>query len=297
MKPSHRSLLLHPLFLIIVFANDNWWKYTYPGWLTGKLSDVAGIFIFLVFLNVLMPGKKWVTTIFTILFFTWWKSSLSDPFIHWMNSSLHLPVQRTIDYTDLLALLVIPIALRLQPYQYKTALLNRVIKPVAFLFCITVICATSMYRYPAYITPANEFKLDKNYYTRLTEEQILHKLDSLNIAYVKDSVEMYPAATGGFYLKVDHGKDSAAEWIPVDEMKNPQLYYKYTTTAYYKVPVLALEKDTINNIKFRINTEGKRQRSIQLISMQLPGQINYGYYMQPRVFKKYRAIIHSILTN
>jgi hypothetical protein len=40
-----RDLLLHPIALAaiaVLVANDHRWKASHPGWLTGKLSDVAG---------------------------------------------------------------------------------------------------------------------------------------------------------------------------------------------------------------------------------------------------------------
>jgi hypothetical protein len=53
-----RELLLHPIPLAaiaLLLANDHWLKAAHPGWLTGKLSDVAGMTFFpllaLVFLD------------------------------------------------------------------------------------------------------------------------------------------------------------------------------------------------------------------------------------------------------
>jgi len=43
------SGLLHPvavIALVVLVANDHVWKYSHPGWLTGKLSDVAGLIVF-----------------------------------------------------------------------------------------------------------------------------------------------------------------------------------------------------------------------------------------------------------
>lgn len=295
MKSPTRSLLLHPVFLInliVLIINDNWLKYAWPGFITGKLSDVTGIFVFIVFLNAMHPNKKWFTAVFTVLFFTWWKSPLSGAAIAWINETMQLPVQRVVDYTDLFALLVIPVAWRLQPFEYKTIAATRFVKPVAFLFTLHAICATSMYR-PGYITPANQVWLDKTYKTKLTEEQVLGKLDSLHIAYQLDSVEMYPAITTNLYLKVEHGKDST-EWVSAAEMENPRLYYQYKDEPYYKIPRLELEQDTLKNIKFRVQDLG-RKRSIEVISVEVPGQMNLGYYMQPRLYKKYRKMIKAVL--
>ena len=47
------SYFVHPLPLLAVgllWLNDHWLKVTYPSWLTGKLSDFAGLFFFPLFL-------------------------------------------------------------------------------------------------------------------------------------------------------------------------------------------------------------------------------------------------------
>jgi hypothetical protein len=43
------NLLLHPVVLtalLVWLANDHWGKASYPGWLSGKLSDVASLIVF-----------------------------------------------------------------------------------------------------------------------------------------------------------------------------------------------------------------------------------------------------------
>jgi hypothetical protein len=54
--------LLHPVAvaaLIVLVLNDHVWKYSHPGWLTGKLSDVAGLIVFPL---VLCAGLRVVST-------------------------------------------------------------------------------------------------------------------------------------------------------------------------------------------------------------------------------------------
>lgn len=48
--------LLHPVPLtaiLLLLLNDHLWKYSYPGFLTGKLSDVAGLIFFPLLLQAL----------------------------------------------------------------------------------------------------------------------------------------------------------------------------------------------------------------------------------------------------
>src|SRR5688572_12522313 len=107
MKPAKTSLLLHPAFiisLIVLLLNDFYWKHEYGNWLTGKLSDFAGLIVFPIFLGeVFKRISKIFIIIFTVLFFAWWKSPLSQPLIN-IFSSFDVQLHRTIDYTDLLAM-------------------------------------------------------------------------------------------------------------------------------------------------------------------------------------------------
>jgi hypothetical protein len=57
--PSAASALARPLPLLAVallVVNDHWAKQAYPGWLTGKLSDVAGMVFFPLLLAALAEG-------------------------------------------------------------------------------------------------------------------------------------------------------------------------------------------------------------------------------------------------
>lgn len=108
--PLHR--LLHPSYLIalaLLIINDHYWKATYANALTGKLSDVVGLWVFAWFWATILPRyQRWVWSA-TALLFLWWKTPLADSFLSWANS-WGWPLVRTIDYTDYWALLILPIA-------------------------------------------------------------------------------------------------------------------------------------------------------------------------------------------
>lgn len=56
-----RDLLLHPIALLaiaVLVANDHVWKQSHPCWLTGKLSDAAGLAFFP--LLVLVALERWI---------------------------------------------------------------------------------------------------------------------------------------------------------------------------------------------------------------------------------------------
>ena len=95
--------------LAMLLLNDWWLKPAYPGPVTGKLSDFAGIAICALLLLAVWPNH--VRGVFLVLsvFFLWWKSSLSQPVIDFINALAPLRIGRTVDYTDLVALAIVPV--------------------------------------------------------------------------------------------------------------------------------------------------------------------------------------------
>lgn len=95
--------------LFALLANDAWLKAAYPGLLTGKLSDVAGIALVTLLLLAVRPRRPgWVYAGVAVAF-GWWKSPLSQPFLDAANAWLPVTIGRTVDGTDLLALCAMPL--------------------------------------------------------------------------------------------------------------------------------------------------------------------------------------------
>jgi len=104
-------LLTSPVFissLLLLIANDYLLKPAYPNWLTGKLSDFAGVVVLAYLLAYLVPKLGGWATLVSGAVFVWWKLPFSGPLITWGRATLNLPLHRVIDYTDLLALAVLP---------------------------------------------------------------------------------------------------------------------------------------------------------------------------------------------
>lgn len=144
MKDKLKSII-NPLFLVslaILLLNDFYLKSEYHNWITGKLSDFCGLFVFASFWEALFPNRKKLVYVSTALLFVFWKSPFSQSFINFFSENLY-PIYRVIDATDLIALLVLPIAFYAnQSYSFKPKpTLNPV--PLAIL-SIFAFCATSM---------------------------------------------------------------------------------------------------------------------------------------------------------
>lgn len=112
---SRWSYLLNPVFtagLFVLLCNDLYLKAAWTNALTGKLSDIAGVCILPLFIAFLFPAQKRFAAGFTALFFIFWKTELSTPFLAWWNTHIAFGLHRVADYTDLLVLPVLLLSVR-----------------------------------------------------------------------------------------------------------------------------------------------------------------------------------------
>ncbi len=105
--------------LSILLLNDFIFKEAYGNWLTGKLSDFAGLFIFPLFWTVIFPRFKKTIFVLTGVLFLLWKSSMSQGGIDLWNNLGVFPISRVQDYTDLMALSILPLAYFLEKQKEK----------------------------------------------------------------------------------------------------------------------------------------------------------------------------------
>ncbi|MBL8512530.1 MAG: hypothetical protein JNJ55_00955 [Betaproteobacteria bacterium] len=100
------------LSLSVLLVNDWYLKAAFPGVVTGKLSDFAGIAVVALLLLAAAPRHRRPLFWGIALAFLWWKSPASEPFIRAINGVGLVRIGRTVDYTDLIALLVVPLCQR-----------------------------------------------------------------------------------------------------------------------------------------------------------------------------------------
>lgn len=149
MKNKPNTLLLHPLFLfsvLLLAVNDLYFKHTFHNLLTGKLSDFAGLFACFVFLISLFPSGRNILLIALVIAFVWWKSPLSESFILFMNTQLNIPVHRVVDYSDYIALIILPLAFYIKPTSYAPSLPRQVAIGCIGAFSLSVFVADSLPR-------------------------------------------------------------------------------------------------------------------------------------------------------
>lgn len=158
MKENH---LLKPLFLLsvlLLLVNDFYFKFEFHNSVTGKLSDFAGLFAFPFFFSCLFVKRAKLIYILTGIFFVFWKSSLSQPIFDFANS-YGIGINRVVDYSDLMALLIIPLSYfywnNSSSYQNKS---KRILKPIIIGVCCFSFIATSLAEHYEEVNLSSDFQ-------------------------------------------------------------------------------------------------------------------------------------------
>jgi hypothetical protein len=140
LRNFHPALTTWPFLvsLAALLLNDGWLKSAYPGFVTGKLSDFAGVAVVGLLLLALNPSHLIRTMAAVAVAFAWWKSPLSQSTIDALNAWTPVQIGRVVDYTDLVAIAVLPavasVARRPLAFQIQGKALRRVlVVPVAAL--------------------------------------------------------------------------------------------------------------------------------------------------------------------
>ncbi|NDV58786.1 hypothetical protein, partial [Bacteroides sp. 519] len=110
---KNKELILNPYFisgLFMLMLNDFCLKQEFGNFLTGKLSDFAGLLIFPMFMAALSPKLKKTAAFITGIGFILWKLPLMTPIIDWINHVTGFGISRVIDYTDYMALAILPLS-------------------------------------------------------------------------------------------------------------------------------------------------------------------------------------------
>jgi len=199
--------------LLVLAVNDQYLKWTFGNWATGKISDFAGVLIFPMFLQFLFPRISRMSIIITGLLFVFWKLPASENFIGLYNKAAIIPITRTVDHSDLIALLM------LLPAWY---LLGRIdnysisrISP-AFAGCLVAAPATMIFMATSppvsfYMQPGGDIHIGKSYRLKITEQEALQKLKAKGFTIIPDTSQ-HDRGRADYYLMknviLDGGKDT-----------------------------------------------------------------------------------------
>ncbi len=215
---KHPQFLKSTLFwfgLVLLVLNDHIFKAQFSNEFTGKFSDFLGLLIFPIFLTVFSSKSITANCIAAGMVFILWNSPLATPLID-VAHRLGIPFHRTIDITDLSALVVLPIS-----YVYIKSVLNTsptLKKPLLHSFLVVTsfiaLSATT-------IKPQYERSINKNYVVHATKHQILSEIEALNCELI--SVESTSSNINSYKINnLVMGTDSILKtaYFSITEKKN-----------------------------------------------------------------------------
>lgn len=166
--------------VLLLIANDWYFKQTFHNGLTGKLSDFAGLFAFPFLWSALFPRKARPVYFFTLLFFIVWKSPLMQPVINALNGA-GIRAHRTVDYTDYIALISLPLSFyrfnKPAAYQVRPVILN-----MLMVCCLISFIATTMP--PGTYTRFND--INKIYTFDFPKRELVSRINALQLDYVHE---------------------------------------------------------------------------------------------------------------
>jgi hypothetical protein len=245
------DLLITPFFLIGLFLlilNDFYLKREFGNFLTGKISDFAGLLIFPMFIATLVPRLKKTAALIVGICFIIWKLPIITPAIDLINSIFSFTITRVVDYSDYIAISILPfshflinsdklrIKINLNRFQYIARLTVGLISVFAF-------CSTSI---PRAEMPKGSVYIGESYHIKMPKDSIINSLDRLG-------------------YKCDYYNDSAkTHW-------NKGYYQINNIVQTYNDSII---QDTILNVKFDLFELKPNKTRITLINVTLSQEGN-----------------------
>lgn len=263
----NKNHILNPYFLIGLFLliiNDFYLKYEYGNYITGKLSDFAGLLIFPMFIAFLLPKlKKSISLIIGILFIIW-KTPLVDPFIYLINHISVIPMHRTVDYSDYIALLILPLSHYLINYhKYKVGQIkqDKIKQCLTYSTLIVSFCAFCATSFPYRELPQGTIAITKSYNIKLPKDSVINSIKKLG------------------YDCTFHQGDSL-------EIGSYDYYQTNNIVRYHTYNNDSTIWDTIANVKYRLVELNPKKTRLEIINVTLTKEGNIQYWKNLKVLSQ-----------
>lgn len=289
MTNSRPDILTRPIFLFgvgLLLLNDFYLKYEYSNMLTGKLSDFVGLLIFPYFFSSFQINWSKAIYISTVGLFIYWKSAYSQELIEW-SQSIGIGLNRTIDYSDLIALIILPISYK----NFRAQLINKVNLDKAFTIPVMVI---SVFAFWATTLPRERVEVnvdtDKCYELSMSKTEMFNALtaghgysDTLE-KNLQDSL---------FYLTFDineHRAQIKALSI-IKEIESTKTLICLDSILDVDITgqlFVGVDRDDINSFNSLTQKEFESYFEKNFIKPVLEGKARYLYYDNKEIYDKYQ---------
>lgn len=211
-------------FLTLLIVNDFYLKNYFHNYLTGKISDFAGLFIFPMFFCTFFERKKGIYLICGITFIIW-KLPISDNIIELWNSTMPYQVNRVIDYSDLLALTMLPLSY----FYQKTLKVQNPMRAKAVYYAAFLISCFSFIATAG--TSGNIKTYQFNYSKNKVQKAVIDFMDKNPGYKVPDSLVKYASKYGHNANPVIENKFKHLN----NDSANFHLYLSRDTILWYKL--------------------------------------------------------------
>lgn len=298
------------LFSLVTLAlNDHYFKFHYTSWFTGKLSDMAGIIVLPMLIAFLFPKLGKFSVITAGVFFIFWKSDLSQSVIQFYNQMSPIEIERVVDYSDLLVLVLLPL-----PYylMQEVSLLEKFsVKKTSSLIvlfpAVLILMSTSpprkSYNYSAetgvMIFPNLGFDIKK------TEPDLLSEFKSQNIAFSKDTAKILEESKYRISNIIELNQKAIAGEGNISRIDNDSLKIllikEIETRPDYLIPELKIGDRMVKNIRFSTSSADraisqKKFTYIRVHSVEIDKNLDYDK-VDDRLREIYQNIVMSKFKN
>jgi len=252
--------------LIILILNDQFLKFQFSNWVTGKLSDFFGITILPLLLVFLFPKLKQNSIWISAILFIFWKSPISQPFIDFYNKFSPIQTSRIIDYTDLIALifLLVPYWLINNIASFQKIQIQKIHE--VFILIPTALALMSTSPPPSY------------YYTYSQGNLRCHKC---SMTIKKSEVEIRNI------LRKNN--------IKIDTLINSK-QRKISNLTYYRIEEFVIENDTLKEIDFSMLRKNDNKTKIYFNGLKTDQNID-SIELNKKLIKFYKKAIFKEFKN
>lgn len=266
---KRKELILNPYFivgLIVLLINDFYLKYEFGNFITGKLSDFAGLLIFPMFVATIIPQLRKSISLITGIGFIIWKLPLFTPVVEWINQLSFITIDRVVDYSDYVALSILFLSHYLINYhkyspRIKWEKVTTVSRFAFLLIAFFAFCATSLP--PQYEIPKGTIFIDKSYTIKLPKDSVINMIKQLGY-----NCDFYNADT---------------------------LY----PLAYYQTDNIILtndkkfnQSDTVSNVKYLLSEIKPNKTKLTIINVTLTNEGNIqDWKLLKRLSKEYNSLL------
>lgn len=257
---TKKHYLLNYLFLsgiLLLVVNDHYLKWTYSNWLTGKISDFAGLLVLPFFLSYLFPKRILPNVVGTGLFFIFWKSPFSQGAIEVYNEIAPIQIVRTVDYSDLTALVILPFSYFFIRHLDRSTFWhfhhfrphpNWLLLPVLLVFM-----ATSPPRsYYWYHSTENVKGFQGDINIKMGREAFLNHLQAKGVEVYSDTIPEAQASRFEHYWE--------------DQKHEGRL-------PFYRIDQWIIDRDTLRDLQFALKEISERETTFFFNGLRFPGPI------------------------